>query len=94
MHTQKLMGRRMLYSVYNGCRSGFNGRYHGVVHGCSGIAVSSSEPFTLYAELTEENVIGWVHTSMSSESAATYKERVDTMIANQHTPPVVTTTLF
>jgi hypothetical protein len=48
----------------------------------------------MYAELTEENVIGWVHTSMSSESASTYKERVDTMIANQHTPPVVTTTLF
>jgi len=46
------------------------------------------EPFTPYVDLTEEQVLGWCWASGVSKDAT--EANIDTQIANQVNPPVVT----
>jgi len=63
--------------------SGTDGTYSGSAYGATGVSVSSTEPFTPYADLTEAQVIGWVQDAMGAESVATYEGSIATQIANQ-----------
>jgi hypothetical protein len=60
------------------------------VYGTVGVIYAAGEPFTPYAQLTQQQVIGWVTTSLGAEQVAAYEASLDQQIANQITPPVVT----
>jgi hypothetical protein len=45
-------------------------------------------PFTQYADLTEEIVIGWVHNCMGAEQVARYEDAVRAELAALANPPV------
>jgi hypothetical protein len=59
-------------------------------YGTQTVAVDPDAPFTPYADLTEEQVIGWVQDSMGEEVVARYEANVAEQIQNQIDPPVVT----
>ena len=69
---------------------GVESGYQGYVYGSQGLTLDSSAPFTPYADLTQEQVLGWVFAAMGPEQVAAYEDNVEKQIAVQIDPPVVT----
>ena len=70
--------------------TGTDGTHAAGVYGSVGVTVDPGAPFTPYADLTQEQVIGWVKAALGDEQVAFYEANVATQIANQINPPVVT----
>ena len=70
--------------------TGTDGEYTGYVYGSQGVPLDPDAPFTPYADLTQEQVIGWVQDAMGAEQVAAYEANVAQQIENQINPPVVT----
>jgi len=70
--------------------TGTDGTYTGSVYGSTNVAVDPDAPFTPYAGLTQDQVIGWVKSAMGDEQAAFYGGSVAKQIADLINPPVVT----
>lgn len=68
-----------------------DGTYRGIVRGVQALPLNpdAPSPFTPYADLTEEQVIGWVQAAMGTEQVAAYEANVATQIEVQINPPVV-----
>ena len=49
--------------------------------------------FTAFADITEEDVIGWVEAALGEEQVASLKASIDAQIAEKITPTVVTKTI-
>lgn len=67
-----------------------DGTYNGSVYGSQGVALNPEAPFTPYADLTQDQVIGWVQDAMGAEQVASYEANVAAQIEAQANPPVVT----
>ena len=67
-----------------------DGTYNGSVYGTVGVTLDPDAPFTPYADLTQDQVVGWVQDALGDEQVAAYEANVATQIANQINPPVVT----
>lgn len=70
--------------------TGTDGTYTGSVYGSQGVAVDAAAPFTPYADLTQDQVIGWVQDAMGAEQVTAYEDNVAQQIADQINPSVVT----
>ena len=73
--------------------TGTDGEYTGSVYGSIGLTLDPDAPFTPYASLTQEQVIGWVKDALGAEQVASYEANVAQQIADQINPPVVTPAL-
>lgn len=69
--------------------SGTDDTYTGSVYGSQAVTVDATVPFTPYADLTEEQVVGWVQSAMGAGQVAEYEAAVAGQINNQINPPVV-----
>lgn len=69
--------------------TGTDGTYNGGVYSSQAVAVDPAAPFTPYADLTEEQVVGWVQAAMGAEQVAAYEANIAQQIADQIDPPVV-----
>jgi hypothetical protein len=69
---------------------GTDGTYVGSVYGSVGVSLDEGATFTPYADLTEEQVIGWVQDAMGEEQVASYEANVAQQIAEDIDAPVVT----
>ena len=65
------------------------GEYSGRVYGSVGLTLDASAPFTPYAQLTKEQVVGWVKDALGEETVAATEANVAKQIADQKNPPVV-----
>lgn len=70
--------------------TGVDGDYTGSVYGTVGVTLDAEAPFTPYADLTLDQVIGWVQDALGAEQVAAYEANVAQQIENQINPPVVT----
>lgn len=70
--------------------TGTDGTYQGNVYGTQGVSLDPDAPFTPYADLTQEQVIGWVQGAMGPEQVAALEANITQQINNQIAPPVVT----
>jgi len=70
--------------------NGTDGEYAGSVYGSVGLTLDPEASFTPYADLTEEQVVGWVKGALGEEQVAAYEANVAQQIADQINPPVVT----
>ncbi len=70
--------------------TGTDGTYTGSVYGTQGVTTDPEAPFVPYADLTQEQVIGWVQAAMGEEQVASYEANVAQQIEDQIDPPVVT----
>lgn len=67
-----------------------DGTYNATVYSTVGLAYTAGSPFTPYADLTQQQVIGWVQDALGAEQCAQITANLDQQIANQINPPVVT----
>lgn len=72
---------------------GVEGEHAGGVYGSVGVTLDPDAPFTSFADLTEAQVIGWVHDALGEEAVAAAEANVAQQIAAQAAPPVVTPAL-
>jgi len=66
-----------------------DGTYNATAYGTVGVTYEAGSPYIPYADLTQDQVVGWVQTSMGPEQVASLEARLVTNIANQVDPPVV-----
>ena len=70
--------------------SGDDGEGHtGYVYGSQGVSLDLTDGFTPFEDLTEAQVLGWVHDAMGVDQVAAYEAGVAQQIAHQINPPVV-----
>lgn len=69
--------------------NGTDGEYTGSAYGSQGLALDPEGSFTPYEDLTQEQVIGWVHNAMGEEQVAAYETAVIKQIDDAKNPPVV-----
>lgn len=70
--------------------SGTDGTYVGSVYGSIGIALDKTKSYTPYSALTQDQVILWVQEALGVDACMNYQLNINTQIANQINPPVVT----
>ena len=67
--------------------SGTDGTYNGSVYSTCSVTYVAGTPYTPYADLTQDIVLGWIWAN-GVDKAAT-EAAVQTQIDNQITPPVI-----
>lgn len=82
----------VVFTVHWRC-NGNDGDYSGTSYSTQGVTLDPDAPFTLYADLTQEQVIGWVKDAMGVERVAEIEASVAAQIENQKNPPVVSPAL-
>jgi hypothetical protein len=70
-----------------------DGTYNGSAYGSIGLTLDPDAEFVSFADLTEEQVIGWVQDALGEEQVAALEANVAKQIADQANPPVVSPTL-
>lgn len=60
------------------------------IYGSQAVTLAPDAPFTPYADLTFDQVVGWLEDAMGAETLAAQIVALDTQIENQINPPVVT----
>lgn len=65
-------------------------QYTGSVYGTVSVSLEAGSSFTPYADLTLDQVVGWVQDALGAEQVANYEANVAKQIENQINPPVVT----
>lgn len=69
--------------------NGVDGEYTGSVYGSQSLTLDSGSTFTPYADLTEEQVVGWVKAAMGEEQVLSLEANVAHQIEDKINPPVV-----
>lgn len=67
-----------------------DGTYNATAYGTVGLTYTPGSPFTPYADLTQQQVIGWVEEALGPEQCAQITASLAQQLADQVTPPVVT----
>lgn len=62
------------------------------VYGSVGVSYEEGEPFTPFAELTEEQVTAWVEDALGEEQVTALRTNIDTQLADLANPQKVTLT--
>ena len=78
----------VVFTIHYDCTE-TDGEYSGRVYGSVGVTLESGAPFTPYADLTKEQVVGWVKDALGEETVAATEANVAQQIADQKNPPVV-----
>ena len=66
-----------------------DGTYNATAYGTVGVTYEAGTPFTPYAQLTQDEVVGWVQAALGPEQVASLEAGLATNIADQANPPVV-----
>ena len=64
--------------------------YTGSVYGSVGVKLDDGAPFVPYADLTLDQVVGWVQDALGAEQVASMEANVEQQIADAKDPKVVT----
>ena len=70
--------------------TGVDGEYTGSVYGSVGVSLDPASPFVPYANLTLNEVVGWVKDALGEEQVASMEANVTQQIADAKDPKVVT----
>ena len=70
--------------------SATDGTYTSSVYGTQSFKLKQGGSFTPYADLTQEQVVGWVQEGMGIDAVTKLQENLDKQIENQINPPIVT----
>ena len=65
----------------------------GSAYGTISLDTSDLTNFTAFADITEEDINGWVETALGEEKVTELKTSIDAQIAEQINPTVVTKTI-
>ena len=68
-----------------------DGTHNATIYSTQGLTYVAGSAYTPYAQLTQDQVLGWIWTSGVDQTAT--QTALDTMIANQINPPVISPAL-
>lgn len=71
-------------------RQATDGTHSADIYGSQSVTLDAEAPFTPYADLTFDQVVGWLEDAMGAELLAAQVAALDQQIENQINPPVVT----
>jgi len=71
--------------------TGTDGTYSGTVYSTCGVTYEAGTPYTPYADLTQDIVLGWIWANGVDQASA--EAAVQTQIDNQINPPVISPAL-
>ena len=63
--------------------TGVDGQYSASEQGASAVNYVAGQPYTPYNQLTEQQVIGWITSSIPEQTLNIYKESIERNIAQQ-----------
>ena len=66
-----------------------DGTYYATAYGTQGITYVAGSTYTPYADLTQDQVLGWAQTAMGPEQVANIEANVAKQIDNLINPPAV-----
>jgi len=69
--------------------NGVDGEYAGTSYGTQPVTYEAGSSFTPYADLTQDQVIGWVKDAMGPEQVASIEANVEKQVQDAMNPPVV-----
>ena len=67
--------------------------YSGYSYGSVGLTLDPDATYVPFADLTKEQVVGWVHAALGEEQVAAYEASLAQQIADAKNPPVVSPAL-
>lgn len=67
--------------------------YTGYAYGSVGVSLDAEAPFTPFAQLTKEQVVGWVKDALGEEQVASLEASVTAQIEEQKNPKVISPAL-
>ena len=70
--------------------NGTDGTNNAMVYGSVSVTYDPADPFTPYADLTQEQVIGWAKGALGAERVAELEANIDAQLADLANPPIVT----
>lgn len=70
-------------------RQATDGTHNADIYGSQAVTLDAEAPFTPYADLTFDQVVGWLEGAMGAETLAAQEAALDQQIANQINPPVI-----
>jgi hypothetical protein len=70
-----------------------DGTYNATAYGTQSVTYEAGTPYTPYADLTQDQVVGWVQDAMGPEMVENIEAGLATNIDNQVNPPIVTPAL-
>ena len=73
--------------------TGEDGEYSSSVYGSQELNTSDLSSFTAFADLTNEQITGWVESAMGEDEVAEYKANISNQIAELVTPTQQTKTI-
>jgi len=73
--------------------NGTDGTNVGGLYGSLGVTYTAGEPFTPYTDLTQDQIIGWITTTLGAEEITILEANVAQQIANKANPPVISPAL-
>lgn len=86
--------QNVVFQVYWSCTgvspqvsSSTNQSYEATVNGLSSVTYEAGTPFTPYSQLTQNQVIGWVQSSLGTQGVLDVQSSCDQQINNQTNPP-------
>ena len=78
----------VVFTVHWRC-NGVDGEYAGTAYGTQSVTYEAGTPFTPYADLTQDQVIGWVKDAMGPEQVASIEANVEKQVQDAMNPPVI-----
>lgn len=69
--------------------SATDGTYTSSAYGTQSFTFNPAKSFTPFANLTQDQVVGWVQAGMGIDAVTALQESLDNQIANQVNPPIV-----
>jgi hypothetical protein len=70
--------------------SATDGTYTSSIYGTQSFTLQQGGSFTPYADLTQDQVVGWVQAGMGIDAVTALQQNLDNQLANQVNPPIVT----
>ena len=70
-------------------RQATDGTHNADIYGSQAVTLDAEAPFTPYADLTFDQVVGWLEAALGPETCAAQIVALDQQIENQINPPVV-----
>lgn len=69
--------------------NGTDGTYTGALVGSTGVKLDPNAPYTPYADLTEDQVVGWVKAVLGPDQVNATQNDVAAQIANNYYTPTI-----
>lgn len=86
-------GKQNVVYVVNWLLTGTQGDHTVHIYNTANLEYAPGSPYTEYASLTAEQVIGWVKASLGQDKVREYEARLDEELAAKAAPQLITTGL-